>query len=161
MTTKVPYITPKIKRINKDTTDWLLMEALSPDDAVSVDGLVEELSLNRGSVGGRLAVLVDNGYVGREKIDGYFYYTKLAHKRQYDPYRRYSPTRKAAALAKLEEHPQLPLEVKDVTPILRSKTAGNKFDEVIEALEKANLIDEVKQKVRQKLSEIDDLLASL
>ena len=144
------------------------MEALSPDDAISVDGLVEELALNRGSVGGRLAVLVDNGYVGREKIDGYFYYTKLAHKRQYDPYRRYSPARKKAALAALEEHPQMPLEVKDVTPIIREKADGNKFDEVIEALTKANMIDEVKQNVRAKmtaiqtnLSEIDDLLASL
>lgn len=167
MTNSKPYVTPKIKRISKGTTDDVIMTALSADDAISVDGLVEELSLNRGSVGGRLAVLVDNGYVGREKIDGYFYYTKLTHKRQYDPYRRYSPARKKAALAALEEHPQMNLNVKDVTPI-RTVTTTNKFDEVIQALEKANMIDEVKQKVRAKmtdiqgnLSDIDDLLASL
>lgn len=161
MNTEHTYVSPKIKRIKPDGVDSQILASLTTADAITVDALVDETGLNKGSIGGRLAVLVDNGYVDREKIDKVFYYSKLQHKRQYNPQRRWS------AAKKLQVKNGLP-EVKDVTPIQRIASGGNKFDEVIRALNKATIIDEVKTKIRLRLtnietqvSEIDDLLASL
>ena len=166
MKTNSTYVTPKLRKINPGTTDHALLECLEIDSTMDVDAIAEYTGIKRGSVGGRLAVLIDNGYVDRERVDGHFQYTKLAHKRQYNPTRRFSEARKAALLNNNEPEPDV--KVLDVTPA----KGANKFDEVIEALTKASCIDEVKQKIRVKLiaieehtrtelSEIDDLLASL
>ena len=142
---------------------WLMTQ--DPDFLYTSTDVAEGLGLGMNTVTSRLTILFDNGYVGREKIDGRYSYFAYNRKRRYSLNRRTirGPWKKTSLMDKDDV-----AQVIDATPKALPVKEDPLVSQIVEALDRSTLLqtqlDVYKQKfeaVKTKLSEVTKILESL